>query len=271
MTGARRTLRAQANTDRDLSPSDRVNLLKAALESFDRSIALDPHSLAGYSNRAMAKAQAGDFSGAVSDFSQAIELNPDDARLYLNRGFVRRGWGEIRLREIEHDSGRNKDGTIELDGVAKSRFKDAIDDFNKAIKLDRNIPLVFEHRGEAKRLLGDLDGAIEDYNLQIQVKPDSATAYNNRATAYKDKGDTTKALQDYTRAIELNRQDATAYFNRGLLRLEIALSSKSSELEAQQDFDIGLRLNPSMRPQVEAIIRAIQDRNRSQARNAASR
>ena len=39
-----------------------------------------------YYNRGIDKMNAGDYSGAISDYTKAIEINPKDANAYVNRG-----------------------------------------------------------------------------------------------------------------------------------------------------------------------------------------
>jgi tetratricopeptide (TPR) repeat protein len=244
---------------------------RAALASFDKAIELDPRQAETYSNRALTKMIERDFSGAIADYSLALEINPNLAGLYLNRGVVRRAWGDEYHREAEQRRGRDKDRAAEVDKDAKEQWNLAIADFDKAIKLDRKTPLVYEHRAEAKRAVGDLEGAIDDFTHQLEVKPDSSTAYNNRGLARQQKGDTQGALQDFTRAIEVNRDDAMAYANRGLLRLQLALLSGSRELEANQDFEACLQLQPQLKPQLDQIIRNLKAQVRDQAKAEAEK
>ena len=43
-----------------------------------------------YYNRGNDKANAGDYSGAISDYNKAIEINPKHAFAYINRGIAKR-------------------------------------------------------------------------------------------------------------------------------------------------------------------------------------
>ena len=78
------------------------------------------------------KAENGDYYGAISDYTKAIELNPN-AAAYYNRG------------------------------LSKSKLKDhsgAISDYNKAIELSPNLGIVYNNRAIAKELSG-IDGCAD--------------------------------------------------------------------------------------------------------------
>ena len=92
-----------------------------------------------YVNSGNQKDDAKDYNGAISDYTKAIELNPDTAVAYSNRG------------------------------NSKSNLKDyngAISDYTKAIELTPASNAYF-NRGLAKKKLEDYYGAISDYNKSI--------------------------------------------------------------------------------------------------------
>ena len=125
--------------------------------------------------------------------TKAIELKPDYADAYNNRGIAKKAKGD-------------------LDG--------AIADYTKAIELKPDDADAYINRGDAKKAKGDLDGAIADYTKAIELKPDDAEAYVNRGDAKKAKGDLDGAIADYTKAIELKPDDAEAYVNRGIAKAD---------------------------------------------------
>ena len=85
----------------------------------------------------------------------------------------------------------------------------AIQDYDKAIQLDRGLVGPYNYRGLAYHDLGQHQRdqrAIQDYDKAIQLDPDYATAYNYRSLAYYYLGEHTKAEADYARACSLDSQ-----------------------------------------------------------------
>ena len=90
-----------------------------------------------YFKRAINKAKEGDFYGAISDYSKAIEINPNDEQAYFNRG------------NVKNTFLNDNDG--------------AIADCSKAIEINPNNGIAYKNRGIAKELIGDLKGACADW------------------------------------------------------------------------------------------------------------
>ena len=59
-----------------------------ALKAYSRVIDLDPNDAAAYNNRGVTYHGKGKLDLAVKDYNIAIKLNPDDANAYSNRGTV---------------------------------------------------------------------------------------------------------------------------------------------------------------------------------------
>ena len=93
---------------------------------------------------AIAKQAKGDLDGAIKDYNEAIQLKPDLAEAYGDRGAAKGAKGD-------------------LDG--------AIADCNKAIQLKPDFAEAYFNRGLAKKAKGDIDGANSDHAKAIELKP----------------------------------------------------------------------------------------------------
>ena len=71
-------------------------------------------------------------------------------------------------------------------GVAKynlGQYREAIADYDQALRLDPNHAEAYHHRGIVKHNLGLYGEAIADYDQALQLDPDLAAAYHNREIA----------------------------------------------------------------------------------------
>ena len=62
---------------------------QGAITDYDKAIEINPQDAGAYSNRGSAKDDLGDYQGAIVDYDKAIEINPQYASAYLNRGIAR--------------------------------------------------------------------------------------------------------------------------------------------------------------------------------------
>ena len=156
--------------------------------------------------------EAGKYENAITSYNEAIQLNPDYADAYNNRGHAKWMLG-------------NHEG--------------AVADCDVSIQLEPENANAYTNRGNARYQLGLRAYAVQDYDQAIQFKPDYAPAYNNLGSVRYDLGDYTGALTYYTQAIELNSKYVDAYYNRANARFQM------SDYEgAVTDYNVAILLNP---------------------------
>lgn len=130
----------------------------------------------------------GNHKQAEKLFAEAIELNPDNALAWHNRG-----WAYIEQK----------------------KYKQALTDFNKASELRPNSELPYFGRGWVYNQQKQYAAAIKEYDKVIELNPRYAIAWNNRGAAKSWLNLMSEAIADYDKAIELNPRYAKAYENRG--------------------------------------------------------
>ena len=68
----------------------------AAIRDFDKAIQLKPDHADAYFNRGNAKLDLEQYTAAINDYDKAIQLKPDLAEAYINRGvtkgLLKRNW-----------------------------------------------------------------------------------------------------------------------------------------------------------------------------------
>ena len=124
-----------------------------AISAYNKAIDLRPDYAKAYNNRGASNGELGQYDAAIIDLNEAIALDPDDAEAYYNRGIVRYTSGEYDF---------------------------ACADFDKAIRLKPTHAKALNNRGSSKAKLGQYDAAITDLDKAIALDPDNAETYYNR-------------------------------------------------------------------------------------------
>lgn len=114
--------------------------------------------------------------------------------------------------------------------LAKSGLlKEAIEAFDKAIRLKPTYAEAYAARGNMRNLLVQNERAIQDFDEAIRLNPQYTEAYYNRANAYMDSGQLEKALKDYDATVTLNASHAEALYNRALVYVLLARGEAATD------------------------------------------
>ena len=168
---------------------------KNAIDDHTQALALNPQKFGAYWERALAYNLNGDYQLASDDYTTAMFYHQEDTKelgkLYDNRGVNRR---------------------------ALKQYKEAINDFNMALKLNPENPSVNWHRGITYQRNGDYELAANDYTAAMRFyqndKVNLAILYDNRAGNELDLRQPEKAINDITTAIALDPTRGHLYWSR---------------------------------------------------------
>lgn len=138
--------------------------------------------------RARNKSDAGDYEGAIADFTCAIDLSPDDPDLFNERGIAYDDLGELT---------------------------EALADYEKALELDPNYSYAYNNRANIYYQRGHYELAINDYTISLALDGENQyIPYYNRGNAYQETGAYELAVMDLTESIKLNDEYADAFISR---------------------------------------------------------
>lgn len=126
----------------------------------------------------------GRFTEAIIVFTCAIELQPDYAPAYADRGFA-----YAALLDVDQ----------------------ALADFEAALNLDETLLAAYNNRGILYTNQGNFGLAINDFTLVVSLDPNNAVAYNNRGVVHAAEGNYDLALADFNLALELDPTYAQPY------------------------------------------------------------
>lgn len=172
-----------------------------------------------------------DHAGAIEASTQRISRGTKDADTFLAAGRGEENLGHYTLALDDYDKAiRLNPKCIEMHitrGLLRSQLGDrkgAIQDFNEIIAIDPSNPFGFRNRGHERNLLGDYQRALADYNQALQLTRLQASLPSflaERALIRLELGDKSGAADDANKSIKLRpRCNFIGYYARGLTRLK---------------------------------------------------
>ena len=255
---------------------EKLNKYKEAIQDYDKAIKINPNIHVAYNNRGNAKAELGQHEEAIQNYDKAIKINPKYALAYYNRGNSKNQLDKyeaaiqdfdkalelikINPNSYQHYNNSYQDynnfqvynnrgiakfslGKYKKDKLEKlNKYKEAIQDYDEAIKINPKHAPAYHNRGNAKAELGlheedkleklnKYKEAIQDYDKTIEINLYYEPAYYGRGNAKFSLGQYKEAIQDYDEALKINPDYAPAYYNRGLAKDKLGLYE-----EAKEDF-----------------------------------
>jgi len=129
-----------------------------------------------FCDRGVKKARSGNYRGAIHEYTQAIQVDPNNSLAYCQRG--------IAFYKLQ-------------------AYKEAFADYTQALRLNPQLAEAYYYRGTARRKLGYGQGAIEDFDQVIRLVPDDARAYKKRGMSRLDLGEQRGVISDLQKAAKL--------------------------------------------------------------------
>lgn len=193
-------------------------LYKQAEADFTQAIQLEPDYAQAYQNRGSLYAwDLGRQEPALADFTRLVQLQPESMRAYFERGST-----YVRLRQ----------------------HAEAVSDFDRVIADAQESDLTataYQNRSSAHMRLRAYQQALADCERMLELGFRVTIAHNGRGCIYHRLKDYQQALIEFTRAIELNPAQALFYSNRGEIYQCLCQFD-----QAITDFEWALVLNPDL-------------------------
>ena len=216
-----------------------------AVTKLNTALKYNPDGFEAYFLRGVAKYNLGDYSGAVSDFTNTVNIHSLYIRAYFYRGVCYEKLKDYYKAIADFDKAISLDpytaafymgrGDTKLD---VSDYKNAIDDYNKALELDEKNANVYLNRGIAYHFIGYDSAAIADINTAIKMEPFNMEGWLKRGMVYYEMDSIDKALPDFNKAISIDSTYLLSFFQRGLVYLK-----KGDTLAALADYNKVLKLD----------------------------
>ena len=163
-------------------------------------IARQPGSAADYIRRGNIYLQTGKLDEAITDFTEAHRLDPDNKWAMADRGIAY---------------------------VWKREFDKATDDFAAAEAVAPDNPALIRGRALLAELTGDFDKAVSGYSKSLANDPDNVFAKVHRASSLIELGKTEEALQDLDDVLKADPSNAAALTARATAYRSLGQNDKA--------------------------------------------
>jgi tetratricopeptide (TPR) repeat protein len=163
-------------------------------------------------------AKANQYTDAISQYTKAIDLDPDYDKAYIQRASAYSRTGDHRRAGEDYDRAlvfNEKDAEIYyFSGYEWHQFGDnprALSRLNIAIELKSNFLEAYQVRLEVHMVLGQYNEALTDAKKCLKLKDDE-NAYNNLAQVYEKLELYNEAGEAYRQSLKENRRVVGTHF-----------------------------------------------------------
>lgn len=199
---------------------------------------------------------AEDLDRALSEFNEAIRLNPTLATAFSRVGDVHRKKGRhdvavsyyseaIRLDPADYDTAirlGESNQILAATVVDKvERLEAAVRAYLHACSLKPNSPEAYLNLGICSYQLGRLDSAVDYCQKCIACNPKLTAAHINLGAAYEAQQKYYEAIRSYKNALECDARQALVHVNLGTIYLK-----QGRFPAATNSFELALKLNPDL-------------------------
>jgi tetratricopeptide (TPR) repeat protein len=151
----------------------------------------------------------------------------------------------------------NEGNNLSIEG----RYDEAIEAYEKAIKINPEYSEAWNLKGEALSKSGNPREAIKCFDVALAIDPEYAEAWNNKGLRSRDLGYIDEAVNCFDNATDFNPSYAEAWYNKGetFSAQGSALSSyRYDEVvtyysKAQESYDKAIGLNSSYTDAIDSL------------------
>ena len=198
-------------------------MIPQAVQHFQAAVKLWPQSALAHTNLGIAQGLSNEFVEAGLHLRKASELNPKDAQipaqigwLHLRRESITAGLEElgVALKLDEHlPEVHNNYGVCY---IAMGKPDLSFSSFARALELRPEFHAVHYQWGYAHALLKNQSAAMREWDLSVRYEPTNADCHSNRGVVYYQKGQIDEAIAEFRHVIVLRLTRMEDFSNLGL-------------------------------------------------------
>ena len=190
-----------------------------ATQNFTDAIEISSSRPDFWYNRGISYYMLEQIENSLSDYSQAIILDPNNAKYYFERAKIYEKLGlPEKVKEDyndgikafnnieDHDYSNHKEIELLFEFALATKIIENYDTsllaISKCIELQYNIPECYNIQGNIYNSLNQISNAINSYNVYLQKNGDRHNAYMNLGVAYMRLGCDSHNIEDFLKSLD---------------------------------------------------------------------
>lgn len=189
-----------------------------------------------------------DYDTATNRLNQALDISPDQAVLYYDRGVVFHSQGLYQVAIQNYNLAlfldRTLTGALVNRGLAREALSLdtlALEDFELALSTEPSEVGAWFNKANLLKKHALHEGAIRCYLIAVRINPLFWQARTNLGLAYFETCAYEQAVNAYSAAVAVNQSFAALYFNRAN-----SFRALNESFAAHQDYERAIALDPSL-------------------------
>lgn len=175
-----------------------------------------------YSLRGQSYEQSQEYEKAISDYDNALRLNPklkkslnNRGLLYLNMGAPNKALIDIKSAIILDDNNSFFYNNLGLVYENLEQYDSAIVSYNKSIEIDNSNPLTYFNRAVCLMYMNKYREALKDLDfIKDTYVNDNGIVSHNKAISHYSLKEFSLACENWKLAMDLGNKDALYYYNK---------------------------------------------------------
>ena len=160
-----------------------------------------------YQSRGFEYLNNGDYDRAIAEFTKAINLNPEYAEAYFDRGTAYYERSQVYYRDGDWEM-----YFADYDLAVANWADGGILFANRALQLNPNDAYAYSWRGLSYSDKKEYDRAFADFDHALRLDPNHFDTYYFRGLAYSNKKDYDRAIADFSQAVRIDPNNIDVYF-----------------------------------------------------------
>jgi len=199
----------------------KIGKLDLAVSHFSIAIEINPDQDFCYVNRGTIYMDMGRTDSARSDFEMALKINPNNSLAGYNLSILDPREDTLSFHRISDIIKKNPKLPFAYAARAyyhyrQGNYKSAVLDYDSAIFLDADNHTYYLERGMCYEKMNRYEDTFRNYKMASLLNPGDPDVWFNLGNIYYKEEKYDEAIEAYTTSLELDNTIGSCYYNRGL-------------------------------------------------------